>query len=233
MAEDHLAPRALVKCSEDRGVPYIAVLSLGAFSLLASMFPFEVIVVVDVMLFMSAYVLIFIAACVLRVRAPDMKRPFKIPLGTRGFIMMCIPPVAIACLALFTSGTDYFLGGVLALFSGPVAYVIFKRKYGGLARSDPRRHPLNPRTRLGFGDTRRMALMFGCMTAAGIIAMFFLPWYEDPQAYVDDYGIEGMFDRLMNGIRWMTAVFGLLTAALVVISMRVEPHTHISPEPRP
>jgi len=223
LAEDNLAPKALVKCSKDRGVPYIAVLSLGAFSLVACTFPFEVIVVVDVMLFMAAYVLIFISACILRIREPDLERPFKIPIGTKGLIAMCIPPVTIAILALFISGTDYFLGGVLALSSGPVAYFIFKRKYGGLSKTDPVRHPVNPQTRLGIGDTRRMAWMSGFLTAAGIIAIFFLPWYDDPQSYADDYGIDGFFDILMSTIRWMTAAFGLLTAALVMIARRVEP----------
>jgi spore maturation protein SpmB len=37
------------------------------------------------------------------------------------------------------------------------------------------------------------------------------------------YGIEGLFDILMSGIRWMTAAFGVLTAALLVIARRVEP----------
>ncbi|MDH3521436.1 MAG: APC family permease, partial [Myxococcales bacterium] len=42
LADDHLAPKILVRCSEKRGVPYVAVLSLGIFSLIACMFPFGV-----------------------------------------------------------------------------------------------------------------------------------------------------------------------------------------------
>jgi amino acid transporter len=222
LADDNLAPGALVKCSKDRGVPYIAVLSLGAFSLIACTFPFEVIVVVDVMLFVSAYVLIFISACILRVTEPDLERPFRIPLGTKGLVAMCIPPVVIALLALFISGTDYFLGGMLALVSGPVAYVIFKRKYGGLSKKDPVLHPANRKTGLALGDTKRMAWMFGLLTIAGTIAVFFLPWYDDPQSYTRVYGIEGFFDTLMSGIRWLTTAFGLVTVALVIIARRVE-----------
>jgi len=230
LAEDNLAPRALVKCSKERGVPYIAVLSLGAFSLVVCMFPFEVIVVVDVMLFISAYVLIFVSACILRIKEPDMERPFKIPLGTKGLIAMCVPPISIACLALFINGTDYFLGGMLALVSGPIAYFIFRRKYGGLTKNDPVRHPLNSKTGLAIGDTKRMAWMFGGLTAVGIIAVFFLPWYDDPQYYTDEYGIEGLFDILMSCIRWMTAAFGVLTAALLIIAKRVEPATSAAPQ---
>ena len=230
LAEDNLAPRALVKCSKERGVPYTAVLSLGAFSLVVCMFPVEVIVVVDVMLFISAYVLIFVSACILRIKEPDMERPFKIPLGTKGLIAMCVPPISIACLALFINGTDYFLGGMLALVSGPIAYFIFRRKYGGLTKNDPVRHPLNSKTGLAIGDTKRMAWMFGGLTAVGIIAVFFLPWYDDPQYYTDEYGIEGLFDILMSCIRWMTAAFGVLTAALLIIAKRVEPAKTAAPQ---
>ncbi len=35
---------------------------------------------------------------------------------------------------------------MLALLSGPVAYVIFKRKLGGLTKIDPVNYPLNLRT---------------------------------------------------------------------------------------
>ena len=223
LAEDNLAPRALVKCSKERGVPYIAVLSLGAFSLFLCMFPFEVIVVVDVMLFMAAYVLIFISAGILRIKEPDLDRPFKIPFGTKGFIAMCASPICIAFLALFINGTDYFVGGMLALLSGPIAYFIFRRKYGGLTMNDPVRHPVNEKTGLAIGDTKRMVWMFGVFTVIGIIAIFFLPWYEDPQYYTDEYGIVGLFDTLMTGIRWITAALGVLTAALLVVARRVEP----------
>ncbi len=65
--------------------------------------------------------------------------------------------------------------------------------------------------------------MFGIMTIIGIIAIFFLPWYDNPQSYTDDYGIEGLFDILMSCIRWMTAALGVLTAALLIIAKRVEP----------
>ena len=65
--------------------------------------------------------------------------------------------------------------------------------------------------------------MFAGLTAAGIIASLFLPWYEDPQAYTDDYGIEGLFEILISSIRWMTVAAGVLTVALGVIARRVEP----------
>jgi len=223
LADDNLAPRILVKCSKDRGVPYVAVLSLGIFSLVACLFPFSVIVVVDVMLFMSAYALIFISACILRVREDDLPRPFRVPIGTKVFIAMCVPSFIIIFIAFFINGTDYFVGGMAALVTGPVMYFIFKRKYGGLAQTDPVNYPVNSSTGLGIGDTKRMAWLFAAMTFIGLIAAFFLPWYDDPAYYTETYGIEGLFGFLISCIRWITVASGVLTVILVIISSRVEP----------
>ena len=223
LAEDNLAPKIFVKCSKERGVPYVAVLSLGIFSLVVCMFPFGVIVVVDVMLFMSAYALIFISACILRVREGDLPRPFRIPIGTKAFIAMCIPALLIIFVAFFINGTDYFVGGMAALATGPIMYCIFKRRYGGLTKIDPVNYPVNPTTGLGIGDTKRMAWMFAGSTIIGVLASFFLPWYDDPQYYTETYGIEGLFGFLISCIRWMTVASGVLTVILVIIASRVEP----------
>jgi hypothetical protein len=223
LAEDNLAPKILVKCSKERGVPYVAVLSLGIFSLIVCMFPFGVIVVVDVMLFMSAYALIFISACILRVKEGDLPRPFRVPIGTRAFVAMCIPSLIIIFVAFFINGTDYFVGGMAALVTGPIMYFIFKRRYGGLTRTDPVNYPVNSSTGLGIGDTKRMAWMFAAMTLVGVIAAFFLPWYDDPEYYTETYGIEGLFGFLISCIRWMTVASGVLTVILVIIASRVEP----------
>jgi amino acid transporter len=223
LAEDNLAPKILVKCSKERGVPYVAVLSLGIFSLIICMFPFDVIVVVDVMLFMSAYALIFISACILRVKEGGLPRPFKVPIGTKAFIAMCIPSLIIIFVAFFINGIDYFVGGMAALVTGPMMYFLFKRRYGGLTKIDPVNYPLNSRTGLGIGDTKRMMWMFAAMTLIGFIASFFLPWYEDPESYTAKYGIEGFFEILIGCIRWMTVGSGVLTVILVIIARRVEP----------
>ncbi len=223
LAEDNLAPKILVKCSEKHGVPYVAVMSLGIFSLIACWFRFEVIVVVDMMLLMSAYALIFISACILRVREADLPRPFRVPLGTGGFVAMCIPPLLIAFAALFINGTDYFVGGMIALMTGPVAYLFFKKIYGGLTRSRPLEHPVNPKTGLAVGDLKRMTWMFAGLTAIGVIAVLFLPWYDDPEYYQIAYGVEGLFEFMIQSIRWITLASVVVTIALGLLARRLEP----------
>jgi len=223
LAEDHLAPRILVRCSKKHGVPYVAVLSLGIFSLIVCMFPFGVIVVVDMMLLMSAYALIFISGCILRIREDGLHRPFRVPFGTRGFIAMCIPPLLIAFVALFINGTDYFVGGMIAIVTGPIMYVGFKRTYGGLTKAHPANHPVNPRTGLAIGDLKRMAWMFAGLTAIGFIASLFLPWFDEPEYYRITYGIGGLFEFMIQCIRWITVASGLLTLLLAFFANRVEP----------
>jgi amino acid transporter len=169
LAEDNLAPRILVKCSKERGVPYVAVLSLGIFSLIMCMFPFGVILVVDVMLFISAYALIFISACILRIREGDLHRPFKVPIGTKAFIAMCIPSLIFIFVNFYINGTDYFVGGVAALVTGPIMYFIFKRKYGGLTKTDPVKYPANSRTGLGISSGSSVRSSCRGMTARSTI----------------------------------------------------------------
>jgi hypothetical protein len=159
----------------------------------------------------------------LRVKEGDLPRPFKVPIGTKAFIAMCVPALIIVFIAYFINGTDYFVGGMAALVTGPLMYFVFKRKYGGLTKIDPVNYPVNPKTGLGIGDTKRMAWMFAAMTLVGFIASFFLPWYDDPSEYESVYGIEGIFDFLITSIRWITVASGALSVILAIIASRVEP----------
>jgi amino acid transporter len=104
-----------------------------------------------VILFISAYVLIFVSAVRLRVTEPDLKRPFRVPLGTRGMIAMVIPPILIVAFTIYVNAIDrstelfgvtgfklfgqdvgwYGIAGFAALFSGPVLYYVFRVIYGG------------------------------------------------------------------------------------------------------
>jgi uncharacterized membrane protein YfcA len=136
---------------------------------------------------------------------------------------MCTPPLIIIFVAFFINGTDYFVGGMAAIVTGPIMYCIFKRRYGGLTRIDRVKYPVNPSTGLDIGDTKRMAWIFAALTLVGAIASFFLPWYDDPAYYTETYGIDGLFGFLISCIRWMTVASGVLTAILVIVAGRVEP----------
>ena len=132
MSEDKLLPKIFGDIHPKYGTPYKAIISMAIINIILCQYGFDVLVVIDVFLLMFAYILIYIAAVVLRVKEPDLKRPFRIPFGTKGLALFCAPPVIIAVLALFTNGMFYLIGGCLGVLSGPVAYYFMKRKYGGM-----------------------------------------------------------------------------------------------------
>lgn len=132
MAEDKLCPKFFADIHPKHGTPYKAIISMAIINIILCNYGFDVLVVIDVFLLMFAYILIYIAAIALRIKEPNLKRPFKVPFGTKGLIVFCAAPIILAAVALFTNGIIYFIGGCLGVLSGPIAYFIFKHKYGGM-----------------------------------------------------------------------------------------------------
>ena len=95
----------------------------------------------------------------MRIKELELKRPFKIPLGTKGIIAISIPPILLAIAALFTNGADYLFWGIMAAVSGPIAYFICRSSYGGLGKNSSKEQT-NPKTKLAFGDTTRYSVLF-------------------------------------------------------------------------
>ncbi|MEH6549581.1 MAG: APC family permease [Pseudomonadales bacterium] len=227
MAEDNLVPRSLVKLSKSHSVPYIGVLSLGVFCLFACTFDFTILVTVSVILLMVDYVLVWIAGIRLRQNEPDMPRPFKIPVGTAGFILIVTPGISIAVISLFLNGTDYFLGGMFGIISSPLMYYIFKLKYGGLTANDAEKYPVNPKTKLAYGDLYRMASIFGLFALLGFVGAYvFFPWYEGAwgaEYYAETYGYENAFSLILDGIKLTSYVFSGAALVLIVLARKLEP----------
>ena len=226
LAEDNLAPPILVKVDKKHGVPYVAVLSVGIVNLILCMFAFKVVVVIDVFLLISAYVMIFISALILRKRIPEEERKFKIPGGYGFLVLICVVPMFIAFIAFFINGTDYFIGGMIGIVSGPILYYIWRRMYGGLTKKDPVKYPGNPKTGLAVGDVRRMSIMFGILSVMGIIGNLFLPWFEGDwgdEYYFETYGIDGFLGTMLLWIKIATIAAVAITIILGIVASKVEP----------
>jgi amino acid transporter len=151
IASDGLFPRSVAAVSGRFGTPAAAIILMAAVNAVLVIGPFRNLVVIDVMLFTSAYVLIYISAVRLRIKEPGLRRPFRIPLGTRGLIAMVSAPVLIALFTLYVNavdrsevlfGIDGFqvlgvdigwmgIAGAIALASGPVLYPLLRARYGG------------------------------------------------------------------------------------------------------
>jgi len=226
LAEDNLAPPVMVKIDKKHGIPYVSVLSVAVVNLILCNFAFNVVVVIDVFLFVSAYVLIYISAIILRKKIPDEERPWKIPGGYGFLCLVCIMPIIIAFLGFFINGTDYFIGGMIGIVSGPVFYFIWKRRYGGLAKKNETLYPVNKKTGMALGDLYRMAIIFLWLGCMGTIASFFLPWFEGDWGndyYYEVYGVEGLFDTFIYMIQIGAVIAFAVAAVMFIFAKKLEP----------
>ncbi|MDR3225658.1 MAG: APC family permease [Clostridiales Family XIII bacterium] len=180
LAEDNLCPKSLAKVGKKSGVPYIPVILMGITNVILCFFAFEAVVVIDVFVYMFSQALMMLACIKLRKTMPNRpKGTYKIPLGDNGLKVLCIVPMIVMGVALYINGTDYFIGGIIGVLSGPIAYVIFKLAYKGLHKKDPAHHPINKKTRLGIHDLKQISNMLFIIAAVAAIGAIFLPWYED------------------------------------------------------
>lgn len=223
LSADHLGPQFINKVNK-RGVPFVPVLIMAFTNLVLCSFDFSVVLVIEVLLIIGTQVLLFLTMIVMRFKKPDMPRPLRIP-GHKIFINVFFSiPIFVGLIAYLLNGTDYFIGGVIGLVTGPIAYLFFKKKYGGLHKTDPELYPLNEKTKLAPKDTYRMAILFLVLTIVSVIGAFFLPWYEGswgPEYYLETYGAD-IFKIMIQCIWGIAAVSGLLTIILYFRAKKTE-----------
>ena len=127
MAEDGMLPRVLLRRNR-RGVPWVSVLTCGFAWALALNLPFERLISIDLILYGTSLLLEFVALVVLRVREPDMARPFRA--GSLGFAcLLGVGPAALIGYAIYNSRDEKIIGSLSALlfaaavgFVGPLLY---------------------------------------------------------------------------------------------------------------
>lgn len=224
LADDNLCPKFLVKVSKGRGVPYVGILSLAIVTLILAQSDFTTLVSAEVVFMLALYIILPLAVIKLRKDIPPEERKAKglyvMPGGKAGLVFYAGFPIVIAIVALLVNGTDYLCMGLIAVSTGPIAYIIFKRIYGGMAKNDPVKYPLNQKTKLAFGDVTRLGLYLIIVGLFAFLGQFWLRWYEI------DYGEWGPedYDMLANCIPQALEVLkwgGLIVAAIGVVLMLI------------
>jgi len=225
LSEDNLSPKIFVKVDKKYGVPYVTVISIAVVNLALCMFDFSVLIVVDVFLLVASYILVYISAMILRRKIPKEEYKFRIPGGMGLLRVICIVPICIAVISFLINGSDYFLGGMIGIISGPVLYFFWRRFYGGLSKKDPVEFPVNKKTGLAMGDTKRIAILFALLAVIGVAGCFFLPWYEADWAYPDDYDMTLFASQgaLWSAIHVMTILCACLAVVFAFVSRAIEP----------
>ena len=126
MAEDRMLPRIVTR-RNSRGVPYISVVLCAIAWALALNLKFERLISIDLVLYGASLILEFVALVVLRLREPNMVRPFK----AGNFAFACalgVGPTALIGYALYASRDEQvghfsaLLFAFLVALAGPILY---------------------------------------------------------------------------------------------------------------
>jgi amino acid transporter len=113
MAGDGMLPRVVAR-RNTRGVPWVSVLFCGLAWALALKLPFERLISIDLILYGSSLLLEFVALAVLRMREPNLARPFKA--GNLVFaILLGVGPAALIAYALYAARDEKLIGSSSAL----------------------------------------------------------------------------------------------------------------------
>ncbi len=105
MARDGLLPKVFVQ--ENRyGAPWVAILACAVLWGCSMGLGFERTVILDVVLTGLSIVLEFAALVALRIREPELTRPYRVPGGAAGLVAICVPPALLLVLSAVRSRSE-------------------------------------------------------------------------------------------------------------------------------
>lgn len=121
MAERGMLPEAFAIRSRF-GTPVLGILFSASGVLLLSWMSFQEIIAAENYLYCFGMFLEFAAFIWLRIKNPTMPRPYKIPLGTVGVTLMCIPPSVLLCVVLAIASLKVMIVSITAVVIGFLFY---------------------------------------------------------------------------------------------------------------
>jgi amino acid transporter len=105
MAHDGHLPKIFTR-KLNNGAPWVAILVLGSAWALSLGLKFDRLVMLDILLYGASLLLEFAALVILRLREPDMPRPFRVPGGTLGVILCGVGPAVLLVFALIRNRSE-------------------------------------------------------------------------------------------------------------------------------
>ena len=128
MARDQMMPRWLGAVDPRFGTPWTAIVVSAALYAGFAVFSFKELIVLNVWLY-SLSLLVELAAFVrLRVVAPEMPRPWRVPGGLAVAVAVVACPVLFCLGAMATAGFTNTIAGVAAAVTGPLVYRVLGRR---------------------------------------------------------------------------------------------------------
>ncbi|KAI5438263.1 probable polyamine transporter At1g31830 isoform X1 [Lathyrus oleraceus] len=125
MAERGMLPEFFTKRSR-HGTPLAGILFSASGVILLSWLSFQEIVAAENFLYCIGMILEFTAFILLKIKHPNAPRPYKVPGGTTGAIIMCIPPTVLICVVLAFSTLKVLVVSLVAMSIGLVMHPCLK-----------------------------------------------------------------------------------------------------------
>jgi amino acid transporter len=128
MAQDGMLPKIFGKRHSRSRAPWVAIVVLAVLWAPCLLLGFERLVTIDILLYGASLGLEFAALICLRVREPELPRPFRVPGGLFGAIAIGITPMLMLGFSVFRSehetvaGMSSFAFGMILMAAGVVAY---------------------------------------------------------------------------------------------------------------
>ncbi len=130
MAQDGYLPRIFARTSSKTGMPWVAITACALCWAAALFLNFEHLVIMDVLLTGLSILLEFGALVGLRIREPNLARPYRVPGGIAGAVLLGIPPLGLMIAAVVRNRTETIGStsslavGVVLIALGPVLYFV-------------------------------------------------------------------------------------------------------------
>ena len=130
MAQDGYLPKIFARTSPRTGMPTMAIIACAIGWAACLFLNFEHLVIIDVLLTGLSILLEFWALAALRIREPDLPRPYRVPGGTLGAILIGIPPLALMVAAVIRNRTEAIGStsslavGLILIALGPIFYFL-------------------------------------------------------------------------------------------------------------
>jgi len=130
MAQDGMLPKVFAKLHPRSRAPWVTILVCATGWAMCLGLGFERLIIIDILLYGFSLGLEFVALIVLRIREPELPRPFRVPGGMFGAVAVGIAPMLLLGFSVVGGQCEHVLGisafafGMLLIAAGVVAYFV-------------------------------------------------------------------------------------------------------------
>jgi amino acid transporter len=130
MAQDGMLPKVFGKLHPRSRAPWVTILVCATGWAMCLGLGFERLIIIDILLYGVSLSLEFVALIVLRIREPELPRPFRVPGGMFGAVAVGVAPMLLLGFSVLRSQSEQVLGisafafGMLLIAAGAVAYFL-------------------------------------------------------------------------------------------------------------